>query len=223
MKKIAKTKSVYILLTDSGTLLTKTIKQYTAAPYNHVSLSLDMELNELYSFGRKAPRNPLFGGFVKEDVYKGTFRYFPNTRCVVFRLRVTESQWDQIKQIIRSFQEQQDIYSYNLVGLFGVVMNVPVESRHAFFCTQFVAEVLRRSGIKLWEKSSALVKPNDFLEHLAFETIYEGHLYEYPQLQVEKLLLFQPQARRRFIIFPYRKMRHLLTRINFYAILSLFS
>ena len=223
MNKGEATKSVYILLTDCGTLLTKTIKQYTAAPYNHVSLSLDIELNELYSFGRKVPRNPLYGGFVKEDVYCGTYRYFPNTKCVVFKLRVTDDQWARIKQVIRFFRETEHLYSYNLIGLFGIVVNHPVELRNAYFCTQFVAEVLKRSGVQLWDKPSALVTPNDFLQHPAFQTIYEGKLYDYPLLQVEKLLLFQPQAvRHPYIQFPYRKIRRVLTRTKLSAFFSMF-
>ena len=46
-------KKVYILLTDTGTLFTKSIKTYTKAPYNHASISFDVGLEELYSFGRK--------------------------------------------------------------------------------------------------------------------------------------------------------------------------
>ena len=58
--------SVFILLTNTGTLFTKVIQSYTKAPYNHASISFDRELSELYSFGRKHPSNPFDGGFVVE-------------------------------------------------------------------------------------------------------------------------------------------------------------
>lgn len=61
-------KTIYVLLTDTGTLFTKIIRCFTNAPYNHVSIVLDEELNEIYSFGRKNLRNPFFGGFIREDV-----------------------------------------------------------------------------------------------------------------------------------------------------------
>ncbi|GJM70960.1 hypothetical protein HMSSN036_31760 [Paenibacillus macerans] len=82
-------RSVYILLTNTGTLFTRVIKGYTGAPYNHASISFDRELSELYSFGRKNPNNPLNGGFVKEDIKTGTFSKYPNTTCVLYELRVT--------------------------------------------------------------------------------------------------------------------------------------
>lgn len=50
--------SVFILLTNTGTLFTKVIQGYTRAPYNHASISFNRELSELYSFGRKNPNNP---------------------------------------------------------------------------------------------------------------------------------------------------------------------
>ena len=51
-------RSIYILLTNTGTLFTRVIQTYTRAPYNHASISFDRELTELYSFGRKHPSNP---------------------------------------------------------------------------------------------------------------------------------------------------------------------
>jgi hypothetical protein len=81
---------VYILLTDTGTLFTKSIKTYTKAPYNHASISFDRDLNDMYSFGRKNPNNPIHGGFVKEDIFTGTYSKYPETTCVIYKLEVTE-------------------------------------------------------------------------------------------------------------------------------------
>lgn len=61
-------KQVYILLTNTGSLLTKLIKIYTKKPYNHASIAFDRNLSEVYSFGRKAARNPFIGGFVKDRI-----------------------------------------------------------------------------------------------------------------------------------------------------------
>ena len=72
-------KNVYILLTDTGSVLTTMIKHVTTNPYNHVSISFDEDLETLYSFGRKHPNNPFLGGFVKESIYSGTFKKFKNT------------------------------------------------------------------------------------------------------------------------------------------------
>ena len=47
-------KKVYILLTHTGTILSKAIKLYTSHEYTHVSIALDEKLDRLYSFGRRS-------------------------------------------------------------------------------------------------------------------------------------------------------------------------
>ena len=42
-----------------------------------------------------------------------------------------------------------------------------------------MAEILERSGIKLWKKLPALVTPDDFRQSERLHLIYEGKLGEY--------------------------------------------
>ena len=53
------------MLTFTGTTLSRVIKIYTRNDYSPASIALDPELSEMYSFGRKKPRNPFIGGFIK--------------------------------------------------------------------------------------------------------------------------------------------------------------
>lgn len=175
-------KTVYILLTDTGSVLTKIIKWYTNAPYNHVSIGFDEGLNEIYSFGRKNPRNPLIAGFIKEDVYFGTYRYFDDTRCLLLKIEISANEYNSIRNVIQSFDTNKDQYAYNLLGLVGVAVRYPINQKNKYFCSQFVAEVFDKSGLNLWDLPSALISPNDFLMHPRFELVYEGSLYDYPLL-----------------------------------------
>ena len=45
-------KKIYIVLTHTGTTLSKIIKTYTKDEFSHVSIALDNKLQEMYSFGR---------------------------------------------------------------------------------------------------------------------------------------------------------------------------
>ncbi|MBD0383948.1 hypothetical protein [Paenibacillus sedimenti] len=179
--------SIYVLLTDTGTLFTTLIKTFTGAPYNHASLALDAELNDLFSFGRKCPTNPWAAGFVEEDVYEGTFRQFPDTRCLLLRLPISQQQRADAKRFIQSFQREEQSYRYNIIGLLGVLLHRDIGPKDAYFCSQFVAETLRNIGLTLWDRPSGLVAPNDFLRHPAFEKVYEGYLYDYKLLDKERL------------------------------------
>lgn len=174
---------VYILLTDTGTLFTKSIKKYTKAPYNHASISFNAELTEMYSFGRKNPNNPLNGGFVKEDIFTGTYSKYPETTCVIYKLEVTKREVDKMKRVLNVFIKNQKKFLYNLIGVLGVSLNEPVEFSNSYFCSQFVAEVLHRSGIRLWNKLPALVTPDDFRKCEALQFVYEGKLFDYDAIK----------------------------------------
>ena len=72
-------KKVYIVLTYTGTIISKIIKSYTKDEFSHVSIALDIELKHMYSFGRLNPYTPLWAGFVQEYIHKGTFKRFYKT------------------------------------------------------------------------------------------------------------------------------------------------
>jgi hypothetical protein len=178
-KQMDGNRNVYIMLTDTGTLFTKSIKKYTRAPYNHASISFDPDLQELYSFGRKNPSNPMNGGFVKEDVFEGTYSKYPETTCVIYRLEVSERDIVKMKRVLNVFKKNQHKFLYNLLGVIGVSLKEPVEFSNSYFCSQFVAEILHRSGIRLWDKLPALVTPDDFRSNDRLYQVYEGKLFEY--------------------------------------------
>lgn len=118
-------RSIYILLTNTGTLFTKVIQSYTRAPYNHASIAFDKELSELYSFGRKHPSNPLNGGFVKEDIQTGTYSKYPNTTCVIYELQVTDREVEKMKRVLHIFIRSRQKYMYNLLGVIGITLKEP--------------------------------------------------------------------------------------------------
>ena len=93
-------KKIYIVLTHTGTILSKIVRFYTRKKYSHVSIGLDLNLNELYSFGRLNPNNPYKGGFVKEEINKGIFAKFKNTDGAVYSVTITEEQYNKIEQEI---------------------------------------------------------------------------------------------------------------------------
>ena len=176
--------TIYILLTHSGSLLSKCINVYTKEPYTHVSIALDINLNELYSFGRLKPTNPLFAGFVKEDIVNGTYARFPNTKCALYSLSIDDIQYHRLKKELYKFKLNEDKYGYNLLGLFGVILNYPIKRKYNYFCSQFVATLLKNSGIYLIYKPAALISPRDFRKCKELSLIYEGRLKSYnPELE----------------------------------------
>lgn len=192
--------TIYIVLTDTGSIVNRAIKTITAAPYNHASIALDEQLERIYSFARKYPTNPFWGGFVREDFVTGTFSLFPNSTCAIYRMELEEKNFQRLDRIIATFEKNPNRYFYNYIGLFGVPMNQGINIPSSYFCSQFVAEVLNRCGKKLFQKKSSLVTPDDFRTHPELTLVYEGILYDYPKLYLKNARTKEPLQRRRLII-----------------------
>lgn len=177
-------KKIYILLTDTGTILTRIIKSYTKKPYNHASIALDAELIEVYSFGRKTEKNPFIGGFVREDIHSVLFK---QAHCAIFSLTITNDEFQKMCQYIQDIASKKENYRYNFIGLFGVLFKKPIKRKNAFFCSQFVASVLKEGKIiDFKEKDPSLVKPSDLAYSANFQLVYEGRLKDYQKRDTMK-------------------------------------
>lgn len=167
-------RKVYVLLTDTGTVLGKLIKLYTRKPHNHASIVIDDQFNKVYSFGRRNPRNPFFAGFVEENIRGGIFR---KADCAIYCITITEKQFQTMNRKLRDMEENKENYRYNLIGLIAVVLNLEIDRKNAFFCSHFVAAILEESGIDIKnQKPLCLVTPHDIKESASLELVYEGKL-----------------------------------------------
>ena len=87
-------KQVYLVLSYTGTILSKIVPFYTKKEYSHVSISLDKDLKKMYSFGRLNPYNAFIGGFVHESLDEGTFKRFYKTETTIYEVDITDEQYD---------------------------------------------------------------------------------------------------------------------------------
>lgn len=172
-------RSIYIIMTATGTWFSRCIGLYTRERYNHVSLCLDAGINRFYSFGRKLVWFPLWGGFVIERRDTGMFKAFGNTTCAIYRLDIDDKEYKALRQSLKLFVRNSKEYGYNLLGLIGVMMNIPLRRKNKFFCTQFVATMLQTNRIHDFEKDPSLVTPRDFYDIKGMTLVYEGRLCDY--------------------------------------------
>ena len=168
---------IYIILTYTGTMLAKIIKYYTHCEFSHVSISLDKNLEHMYSFGRLNPYNPFKGGFVQESVDKGTFKRFKNTKAMICSLEVTEEQYNKIKNTIRKISLEKENYKFNIIGLFAVSIHLKIKRKRSFYCAEFVKYLLDNSSMKTYLPN--IIKPEDFKNIKSLKPIYIGKLKEY--------------------------------------------
>lgn len=186
-------KWVYIVISKTGTLLSRMIGFISKAEYNHASLSLDPSMCEMYSFGRINPYNPIIGGFVMESPFFGTFKRFYKTSAIIMRMPVTEKQYTLLERHVRRMYAQKDRYFYNFVGLVFAAFGVCFKHKDWYYCSEFVRDTLDRFKILNKNDYEGIVKPEDFLRIPGKEIVYVGNLLEYAvwQNQMYKQLMHQ--------------------------------
>ncbi len=170
-------KKIYIILSQTGTLFSKAIKWHTKDPYNHASISFDIDLEAMYSFGRKHRYNPIDTGFIQENFDRGLFPYFPNARCCILEIPVTDEEYEVMYRIVEEFYSNKDNYRYNLMGVLTYTVGLGLTRKEHFFCSQFVSYIL--SNTDYWSYNPALTKPMDFLDIPNKKIIYEGGISQY--------------------------------------------
>lgn len=169
-------KTIYIVLTETGSWLSRAIQLYTQENFNHVSIAFDSELKEMYSFGRKFENNPFIGGFVKEDVRSRLFR---NANCAIYQCTVSDEQYAQLQEEIQYFELNKDKYKYNFIGLIGVACRIKLKRSSAFFCSQFIATLFMRAGLSINDQCPYFTKPTDFTKWGWMQLCYQGQLRHY--------------------------------------------
>ena len=86
-------------------------------------------------------------------------------------------EYDRMRDKVLTFKAEQKKYKYNLLGLFGIALQLNIQRENAFFCSQFVATILNESTIDIAKPSS--VQPHQFAEYPDIELIYEGKLMHF--------------------------------------------
>ena len=172
-----KMKKIYIVLTYTGTILSRIIKGYTRDEFSHVSISLDEELTQMYSFGRLNAYNPFIGGFVHEQIDKGTFKRFKNTKSKVYSLEITDEQYDIIKTTINDFEANKKEYKFNISGLFAAGFNIRIKRKRSLYCAEFVKYILEKAEVK--KDLPEIIKPEHFKDISKLNLIYSGKLKNY--------------------------------------------
>ena len=162
-------KEVYILLTKTRTVPSRVIHFFKRMPYVHVSIALDENLHELYSFARKTVHNPFNCGFIDEDINSG----------ILYR---------DIEKAIEIFKADREKYKYNYLGVLSIYFHLGFERKYKYFCSQFVDKVLQMGGVDLFDKKPSKVIPDDFRNCDKLEKTFEGKLQSYRDFVNESVI-----------------------------------
>lgn len=106
-------RTVYILLTRSGTWFSRLIHLATQDSYTHASIGLDGPDGPFYSFARKHPHLALPAGLVEEAPAAERGAEMP---CRLYELKVSEDVYRRLRRRLACMYGQRERYHYNLLG-----------------------------------------------------------------------------------------------------------
>lgn len=200
--------TIYFLFTDTGSQLSRLINFATGETLNHVSICFDHELKEVYSFGRKSPKNPFIGGFVKEDIQSDFLR---NADCAIYSFHISKAECEQVLKNIKEIEVKKSHYRYNFIGLFGVLLQVEIHRKYALFCSQFVATVMKDTASFKVLKPACFVTPGDIRNLDGMCLIYKGKLGNYQPSGISKNEITEQDKSSLFFLLT-QKVKRLVAR-----------
>lgn len=183
-------KPVYIVLTDTGSLMSRMIKKVTGSAFNHSSIAFDESLSQLYSFGLGDTGSvPMFSIESKDNTYLKRYKKVPSQVYAVF---VTNEQYTAMKYKVNEFVKNKKKYRYNWVGLLGYMLNKPIEISNKMFCSEFVDNMFKFVDIDLTGKAPGLVEPFDFAKSKSKQIykVFDDSLDKYKPEEIRKRTKF---------------------------------
>ena len=139
-----KTRSLYLMLSRTGTYTGKVIRLFTHYEYNHVSLSLDPELRQWVSFARYAQGVPLAGGFVTESPERYLCSGGP-VQVKIFRIDIPRSRYRKLRMLFAMADQRDSGLIYNTFGAIVTPTGCRWYVPGAYTCLEFANAVLRES------------------------------------------------------------------------------
>lgn len=169
---------IYVILSHSGTKVSKMFYFLTRAKYTHTSICLDDSFTTFYSFARRNINYPIFAGITDEHPNEGIFGIYKSD-CAVYEVTISDEKYENIKNQINHMLNHKKIYTYNFIGIPLIRMRIPIKRKHHFTCTQFVAYILENNDVKIIETPWELAMPQSFKD-LKGDLIFEGKVNDLP-------------------------------------------
>lgn len=161
---------IYILLTRSPYFLSRLLRVINCWTYSHASIGVDGLDGEFYSFVTK--------GFRIELPYKYQLIRGKDVHCSLYKINVSHDDYNKIISVLEHFKEKKNWYKYNYTGIVGCTLGIATSEDDRYFCSEFVAHILKTSGVLTFNKNNSIVAPDDFmtLKNIVFE--FKGTLRE---------------------------------------------
>lgn len=161
-------KKIYILMIRYPGAMADWMVRHTKFEYTHVTIGLEEDPNTFYSFNKK--------GFFIEKIT----RYLKPGRepfpCILFEIEVNKKAYRRVKKLLQGYVLRKKFLRYTNRSLFTCFLGIPWKIDNHYFCSEFVAEVIQRSGIACLPKHCALCLPHHIVQLKELQLIFTGNV-----------------------------------------------
>jgi len=160
---------VYIIISNTGSAASDIISVFTRKQFNHASLSFDRDLKTIVSYNGGEKVYPPGLNHEIVDFYSKK----ADASIIVYRLPCTREQKEDLLSKVREINKYGS--AYNILGLMIKYSHKP----NIMFCSQFVYQMLKLTGLSYFEANATLVTPTDLVERdycRKLEFVYELEL-----------------------------------------------
>ena len=134
---------VYIILTYTGSLVSRAVKLFTGDEYTHASIAFDSSLTEMYTFGRARDESITDGMFKIEDVTSPYYTERVNPiPYAIYCVPVTIEERDKMIKKVNYFAQNKNKFQFDFAGLILNGLHIPNNPKNRYFCSRFVSEIL---------------------------------------------------------------------------------
>lgn len=141
---------ISVMLSRQNSLFSKTVYWLTGRKYTHASIRLEGMGESFFSFN--------FRGFCEER--PKLFRSKRTEQCVLYQVEVSDAIYEELRERLEQFRACRAYYHYSRLGLCLCLLRIPHKSPGAYVCSQFVAELLVRSGVISLGRDVSVCLPN---------------------------------------------------------------
>lgn len=150
-------KHIWILLSQYKDWRSRLIASFTGRGFTHASIGFDDNLDEFYSFN--------FKGMCTEHFKKRQER-LGDIPAAAFQLEITDAEYEQIKNRIDAMLQNKKEYHYSPIGVILCVLHISHKIKNHYFCSQFVAELLKQSEVISKDLNPSVCLPGTLLRQL---------------------------------------------------------
>lgn len=183
-RNINDTKAVSIILVSGNSILGNIIKKVQRNEFSHASISLDDNLNRIYSFNRRNGFNGLSYESIKQYAKDGV------DKIGVYTFLVSNEIYKQLEKTLDNFNLFINKTKYSILNLLTIPLNIPLDMDMKMVCSEFVDKLLKSANIDITNKKSMFVSPKDFsnkvVNNAKIIEIFNGNPKDLNPFNIEK-------------------------------------